>query len=201
MNVRSAAVLIVITCSVSVACATSTTESEPTASGDAGSNDAGVADTSLPDEALDASTDSALATCNELAQQGVPVVVTTTQSPAPAAAGGTIADGTYVLTTAKIWGSTEPEGSSPGAAAAQTWSFRGATLDMVQTTAKAKTVSRSSGTIAPAGNTKLSLKQTCSYPASAAGSALTTPFTATSTTLSLYTPNGLATYELTYTKQ
>jgi hypothetical protein len=72
-------------------------------------------------------------------------------------------------------------------------------VDIVSTTAKTKTVTRSSGTMTSAG-TEVTLKQTCAYPADAGLGVATSPFSATATTLTMYTSSGPTTLELTYTK-
>ena len=105
-----------------------------------------------------------------------------------------------MLTAAKIYGSSEEEGASSGRAAAQTFVVRGSNVEIVSTTAAAKTVTRSSGTLNASG-TKLIIERTCAYPAAGEAGADAVPYTATASTMVQYSSSGLSTFELTYTKR
>ena len=135
---------------------------------------------------------------------------TVTTDPAPAAAGGTIANGTYVLTSETLHGESHfPPGTFDAQKVTSTLEVTGAVLQDVSKDTMA-TVKRSTNTVAVTG-TSLTLTQTCSFPAKDGGAsaAKATPFTANATTLSLFValapvatllPAG-GTFEIVYTKK
>lgn len=192
-----AVALLVVSCCASLACSSS---SEVGPGQDAGVRDSASADSSLPDAELDAAADAPVAACNDVPQQGLAVRVVNTQAPPPAPAGGPIGDGTWVLTTAKVWGSSAAEGAVSGRAASTTWVVLGSKIDIVATTATTKSVTRSSGTIKTSG-TELTLEQTCPEPAQQNGGAPGTPYTATAATLSVFTAQGASTFVMTLIKK
>lgn len=139
-------------------------------------------------------------------QLGTPFAIFTTQSPVPEAQGGTIANGTYVATSGKVWGSSATEGSKFGTAGSATMVVSGNDVQTITTGATSMKVTRRSGTFVIDATTKtISFTNTCTYPAADGGAGDLTdgPFTVEGTTLHFFVAlNNNGVYlELTYQKQ
>lgn len=145
-------------------------------------------------------------TCNGLTQLGSPFELRTTQAAVPEPQGGTIADGTYVATSGKVWGSTAAENTKFGTAGSSTIQLTGNAIQTITTGATSMKVTRRSGTFTTNATSKtISFAASCTYPPADAGAGdlQDGPYTAENGTLRLYVPlNGTGTFlELTYTKQ
>ena len=126
------------------------------------------------------------AVCNTLTASGDVVIQTAATGSAPAPAGGTIANGTYVLTSNEVF----PPGSSASASSKETLRITG--NQMERALAYLGFVSQLNYSISTAGTT-LTATATCPV-----GDAFSLPYTATATTLVIF---GDATSVQTYTRQ
>jgi hypothetical protein len=133
-------------------------------------------------------------------QQGATFDVFTTQATAPAPQGGAIANGVWIATGGKVWGSTAAEGTKVGTAGKSTWEITGTTVQAISTGATSGNVTRRTITMTTNG-TGYMFVGTCVDPASDAGlgDAETGNYTATATTLTFYPQGG--TLEFSFTKQ
>jgi len=136
--------------------------------------------------------------CTALPQEGASVDVVASTDPVPTAAGGSIVSGTYLLTTAKVYGSQAADGTKVLTVGKVTLKFTGTAFETIVTDDKAKET-RSTGTAAAAG-TNLTLTTTCQFPAPAKAPAVAT-YTATATTLTVISPFGTGTIAQLYTKK
>jgi hypothetical protein len=136
--------------------------------------------------------------CNDVEQQGREVDLVGSPAPPPTAAGGAIADGTYVLTSSVLY----TKNSSPGAKLVgmgrTTILVQGPTSQLVQTgvdgSVRRTTVSRvSSGTLSTA-------KTLCAPAASDVSKSTSTSYTATPTSFAFINPGPAGTVVATYTK-
>lgn len=165
-------------------------------SGDPGQQDAG--EKGVPDAGSDSG-----GTCNAVVQQGASFEILATQAAAPAPQGGTIADGTWLGTSAKIWGSSSPEGTKVGTGALSTWEVTGTTIQVISTGASSGKVTRRTLTLSTVGTT-FTLSEACANPLSDGGlePAQTGGYTATATTMSFFSQgSGSATLEFVFTKK
>lgn len=137
--------------------------------------------------------------CNKLTQQGQPVDALTSIGVAPTPQGGSIVDGTYVLTSATLYTNAVADGTKVLTSAA-TIEITGTSVKAVNTTGN--DVTRANTTIAVSG-TDITLTPTCNFPEKDGG--LGAPamgeYTATATTFSNFGVLNGATYVLEYTKQ
>jgi hypothetical protein len=124
---------------------------------------------------------------------GGPVVGRHTNAgPPPAMTGGTIVDGTYVLTKIELYNGR----TDTGPPHQETWLFSAGTVQILE---QDPTVATFSGTYTTKGNT-FTLTFTC--PPSFAGGMAAGSYTATATELQIQTVNGADPYEVdTYTLQ
>ena len=135
------------------------------------------------------------------------ITPTVSETLAPAATGGTIADGTYTETSITIYGIVNfPAGTLEMEKQQGTLTVNGTTVQTVTTTVSTMEVKRSTDTFTLSGTTAI---DTSTCPAADAGPPKPTSYSATPTTFSFYVdvppagtiiPNG-ATYEITFTKQ
>ncbi len=123
--------------------------------------------------------------CNTLVEQGPKVSGVTSTGTAPAAVGGTIVAGTYVMTALTYYTSSLPNGTVFAPASA-TIDLTPTSIALVGTDSDGN-VARSTVTIATNGP-DLSYVATCAFAASDAGAApdAKVQFTATPTTFSMY---------------
>jgi len=211
MSTRSFVLVALAAAFVSVAaCSSSATPGE----GDAGEKDAGAAtpvadatapvgDTSVPTDASTADTsapDSGV--CHALTQLGDPIVWTSTTATAPTAAGGTFTDGTYALTSFKIYSNAFADGTVVSQIGRATLEVRGTNASLLLTTPDGS-IARSNETWTVNGM-DLASAQTCVNALDGGGQSLTTggsKFTATPTSIVLLynNPNGII--ENVYTKK
>jgi len=140
------------------------------------------------------------APCNDLEQQGADVNLRGSRAPAPTPAGGTIEDGTYVLTSSTLHSKNNSDGAMLVAMGKSTMLVSGSTSQMVRNTVNGRerraTVRRvSSGTVT-------TLHTTCAFPSPSASDPTSTAarYTATSSTLQFITPGPAGTVVATYTK-
>lgn len=172
-------------CGVLVACALAAGCSDV---GGGGSIDADVTDASIDARPIDA------AACNAVVNQGTLLAIQQVAQAAPTPAGGTILDGTYVVTASTIYtgvgGLTGPNGSMVQATSVNS----AGTYQYVDE--GGGTVNRSIGTFST-GATDITITQTCPDPTQ-----LTfTRFDASATTLTIYDDrNVAAVVALTFTK-
>jgi hypothetical protein len=138
-------------------------------------------------------------TCNAIVQQGPANVNVITSTTAPAAAlGGTIADGTYVLTAATQHNAAGTNGEVAGSFGKVTRELAGNVLQSVGTTSVQ--TKRATETVAVNGTT-IDLTAVCAFPPVMGAFAVPTTFTATATTLTLYQDlSGGVVVEQVYTK-
>lgn len=148
------------------------------------------------------SSGSQSSTCNTIAQQGAPFDILATQVAAPAPQGGVVADGTWIATSGKMWGSSSPEGKKVGTSGSSTYQITGATIQTVSTGATSGNVTQRTLTLSTTGTT-YKLTTTCEYPQSDADVDMQSGgYTATPTTLIFYVSGtGTAVLEYTLTKQ
>lgn len=138
------------------------------------------------------------APCNDVPQQGDDVGLKGSRAPAPAAAGGEIADGTYVLTSTTLHTKDQPNGATLVGMGKVTMRVTGSTSQIVRNTVNGRerrtTVARvSSGTVT-------TLKTTCTFPEPDASESSTVTYTATSNTVQFITPGPAGTVVATYTR-
>jgi hypothetical protein len=140
--------------------------------------------------------------CNTLAQQGANVDLIGTKIAAPAAAGGTIADGTYVLTGAKEHYAGLTEGATLSTLGPVTFAIMGTTANTITADKTGANVDHTTVTFAASG-TSLTVTTTCSNPVPDGG--LPAPsmstYTATGTSFTQYTTTGATTFEFVFTKK
>jgi hypothetical protein len=114
-----------------------------------------------------------------------------------------VADGTYVVSTSKVWGAkATPEGTQFGTAGPAMMVLAGTNVQTVTTGASSLKVTRRSGTVAYAG-TNATFTLTCENPTPDAGldPPGTVGYSVVGGALLIYAPLGTATLETTYTKQ
>jgi hypothetical protein len=158
-------------------------------SGGAGSGDGGIG--GGRDAAIDSESDNGLynvpplteasvcgapgGSCNMLAQLGGPVTATCSESSPPALTGGTIVDGTYVMTSATVYtsGTTTCAGLTFRAGGPSTIAMAAPCMQAIDPSGGAKNYARSTS-----GN-MLTLMEVCPGVMTA-----TVPYTATATTFS-----------------
>ncbi len=139
--------------------------------------------------------------CNTLGQQGAKLDVTGSKANPPAASGGTVADGTYVLTGSKLYGAAVPEGPITGASSpATTVEVKGTTYNSIITRPTGD--SRTTSTLAVSG-VNATLTATCAFPVAdgGLGAPIQTTYSATSTGFTIYAVQGGITAEQAYTKK
>jgi hypothetical protein len=167
-------------------------------------DDSGAGDTSAPSEDASAPSEGgadvgvdahgdAPPECNKLANLGSPVPGNLVANAAPAPTGGTLVDGTYVLTKYQVY--TGPGGQSgpSGQSLASTLALAGSTYEAVSSTGGSDT--RVNGTFTTSG-TSYTATVTCpGGPTTALG------YTFDGTTFVQLGNVGVNTLELTYTKR
>lgn len=140
--------------------------------------------------------------CHDLVQEGAFVAPVKKPLPSPAATGGTIAPGKYVLTASSVYTDSDAGGVGPGLAS--TLFVTGDTFDGISTVEGGSSV-RVRSTFTTSGN-QLTATSVCYYPpldGSAPGTTATEGFSATPTTLTTYLDFGAlgGVFEYVYTKQ
>lgn len=138
------------------------------------------------------------APCNDLEQHGDEVELAGSREAAPTPQGGTIEDGTYVLTSSTLHTKDKPHGSKIVELGKITVVVSGSTSQMVRNGTDGRerrtTVNRaSSGTTA-------TLHTTCASPTFNGSESTTTKYTATSSSFQFITPGPAGTVVATYTK-
>ena len=128
--------------------------------------------------------------CNGLTQLGAPVTPTCDPGSAPAAAGGTIVDGTYLLTESRFYGSCSTEPLAETLVVAQ------GIVQSIATGAGGGAIRASVSYQLGANGTTLAETQTCPAPVQT-----TVRFSATPSTLTIYLSTLLATRVSTFTLQ
>jgi hypothetical protein len=133
--------------------------------------------------------------CNALVNAGAPVSATLVAAAPPAAGGGTVADGTYVLVKYQVY--TGPGGQSgpTGSSLASTLALAGGTYQAVSLTSGSTGEIRVNGAYATNG-TKYTATTTCP-----GGAPTVVDYTADPTTLTQYGATGANTLEFTYAKR
>lgn len=139
--------------------------------------------------------------CNALTQQGTKLDVVGSKAAPPTATGGTVADGTYVLTGSKLYGASVPEGPINGVSSpATTVEIKGTTYNSLasRTSGDARTTS----TLAVSG-INATLTATCAFPLpdGGLGAAVQATYSATATGFTIYAVQGGITAEQVYTKK
>lgn len=136
--------------------------------------------------------------CNDVEQQGKEVDLEGSHEAAPLPTGGTIVDGTYVLTSSVLHTSDRSHGSKLVGMGRITMRVNGSTSQLVRNGADGRerrtTVNRVSS-----GNTT-TLHTTCASPAKGKESTSVTNYTATANTLQFITPGPAGTVVATYTR-
>jgi hypothetical protein len=137
--------------------------------------------------------------CNEVAQHGQPIFLTGSRDVAPSPTGGTIEDGTYVLTSSILYTKARPHGARLVEMGRMTMMVKGGTSQLVRTDAdeheRRTTVNRASaGTVA-------TLETVCASPnPNKAEATVSTSYTATPTSVQFITPSPAGTMVATYTR-
>lgn len=189
------------------ACSSSDNPVIPPPDGDAGqASDAstqpetsGPADADAPSDAgADAPVDANTGACNTLTDVGPQVSYVSSSDPAPVAAGGTILDGTYALTSIVAY--TTSSVTFPAGTA--TISISGSTVQSVTHSAGNNAKQTQTGTFTTSG-TDFTITTTCSTNKTDGGAGpRTTGYTATETTFALLLDGGAqGVLVTTYTKQ
>jgi hypothetical protein len=140
-----------------------------------------------------------IAPCNDIEQKGTEVDLSGSRDPAPTPTGGTIEDGTYVLTSSTLHTKDKPHGAKLVDMGRITMVVKGATTQMVRNAPNGRerrtTVDRESA------GTEATLHTTCASPSSSEPeSKVTTGYTATSKSFQFITPGPAGTVVSTYTK-
>ena len=183
------------------------------------SADAGTASDSAPAASADASASDAASdaatvfigdggACNTIAQQAPnDVKLLTSASTAPAPAGGTIVDGTYVLTAATQYDPGGMDGVWIGSFNKMTREIAGTVIQLIQTTPTVPVQTKNGTQTMAVNGLDMTVTPTCQFPVVAAKYALpeTFRFTATATGLTLYATRakaggGTVVVELVHTK-
>ncbi len=147
----------------------------------------------------DARADAPVDFCNELEQLGAAQSIVVSNGKEPAPGGGTISEGTYVGAGAIAYTTLFPDGANVGELAAITLTIKGNVVEELTSYSKTNN-ERSKGTFATTGSA-ITITQSCQFPSADAGLPPPTGFTATATTLSLFTTvNGIPA-ELKLTKK
>jgi hypothetical protein len=146
-------------------------------------------DAGPPDAGADASAADAGDNCNELAPLGGPVAATCAPDAPTPATGGTIADGTYVLTQSLFFGTCSSSTLD------ETLLVSGGTVQSVAVDANGVVIRKSVTTTVAGSGTALVEAQTCPP-----GLIVTVGFSATPTTLTIYLVNALGTRVSIFTR-
>lgn len=138
------------------------------------------------------------APCNQLEQHGPPVYLTGSREAAPHPSGGTIADGTYVLTSSTLYTKARPHGSRLMEMGRTTMVINGDTSQLVRTDPEAHerrtTVQRtSSGTVT-------TLQTVCTPRQTTTAESTSTSYTVTPDGFQFITPSPAGTVVATYTR-
>jgi hypothetical protein len=147
-------------------------------------------------------TTTTTAECNAVAQHGKPVDLIATKAPPPEAHGGAIADGAYVLSSAKLHGSPLGEGAKAAVLGAMTVEIKGNAQQTVLTS-EGGAVSRYNTTTQVSG-ADITTTQVCEHPAPlgrAPGKTSQVRYEATPTTLTTLVTQSGSTTVLVFTKQ
>ncbi len=184
--------------------ATSSTGSKSSGSAASSNESSGVSQSSSPSASTSSggatsgstgsSSGSSGAACNDLTPQGSTVTLTCANGAAPAAAGGTIVDGTYNLTAAVIYVGTADAGAcASGAPSVE------ATLVVSSSGTVVQVVASTGGVIATETDTLVVSGDQLTGTATCGNSLGTVPFTATSTTLTVQKASSGSTIVEVYT--
>ena len=173
---------------------------EPDAAVDSGTSGAsgssGSSGSSGIDAGGDAKGDAGGDACNALVQQGPLVPLQNAVAPAPAAAGGVIANGVYVLTALRSHSGGGVDGADLGLSGRATLEVSGGVWQVVETIG---TVRRLTMNAAIAG-TSITNTVTCSSRSADVAQETPGSFTATPTSLTVFNALGTDTAESVYTK-
>jgi hypothetical protein len=178
------------------ACSSSGSSSNGASSG--GPTDGGGDDAST-DAGSDAKGDASGADagpCGAGANKGAVVDVTQIAQPAPAATGGVVADGTYLLTSATMYTGTGGATGPLGLSLQQTWGYAAGAYHWVSKDSSTNTEARAGGTVATVSAISLHLLQTC--PTSDFASY---EYSSDGTTWTLFSTDGQGTLATTLTRQ
>lgn len=178
-------------------CSDDTSNDPTTPSADGGStsdsattsNDGSTATDSATQTDSATATDAATGGCNTLTSLGSQVAETAGSGTKPTPQGGTLADGTYVLTKHEVFPPSSPDANTRQ----RTFKFEAGKLEVVLSDAN-KPESRQSGTFTTSG-TSINIAATCPQAGNAA-----LPYTATGTTLIMF-DSANQDDVFTYTKQ
>jgi hypothetical protein len=151
-------------------------------------SDGGKSDAHVPPDAAAPPRDAAPlpgpdagAACNFVVQQGAPAPILSTKTSAASPAGGSILDGTWIMTSSTLWSSPYAEGATIGTAHAATWIISGNIAQVIMTSPDGTFVERRT-VVLSFGGPKMGLRQTCSTAQLDPNTALA-GYTATDTTL------------------
>ena len=138
------------------------------------------------------------ASCNQLEQHGPTVFLTGSHETAPQPAGGTIEDGTYVLTSSTLYTKARPHGTKLMEMGRTTMVIAGSTSQLVRTDAdeheRHTTVARETA------GTVTTLHTVCTERAPSKGESTATAYTATPGSFQFIQPGPAGTVVATYTK-
>jgi hypothetical protein len=136
--------------------------------------------------------------CNSLEQDGDEVELVGSREAAPTPQGGTIEDGTYILTGSTLHTKDKPHGAKIIELGKITVVVKGSTSQMVRNGSDGRerrtTVDRA------ASGTTATLKTTCASPTFNGAESTTTKYTATANSFQFITPGPAGTVVATYTK-
>ncbi len=138
------------------------------------------------------------APCNDLEQQGEEVELTASSDAAPVPQGGTIEDGTYVLTNSTLHTKAKPGGSKLVALGRITVVVNGSTSQMVRNATDGRERRTTINRVTE--GTATTLLPTCVSPDPKSSEKTTTRYTATRDSFKYITPGPAGTVVATYTK-
>lgn len=141
---------------------------------------------------------SEVAPCNDLEQQGAEVELRGSQAPAPTPAGGSIEDGTYILSSSILHTKDQSDGALLVGMGKTTMLISGSTSQVVRNTVngheRRTTVTRVST------GTSTTLRTTCASPSPSGSETATATYTATGSVIQFITPGPAGTVVATYKK-
>jgi hypothetical protein len=157
----------------------------------------GIPDASAP---VDAAAEGGTSQCTTASVLAASVDAIAAAGEASPPAGGTVTDGTYVLTAARAYGGTEAPGAKITTVGAVTLVISGAATKYEQVKEVAPGTERASGTLKVAA-TSLTFTEGCRFPAAPGAPPDVFDFSASAGSLLTTFKDGATTIELDFTKQ
>jgi hypothetical protein len=137
--------------------------------------------------------------CNDLVQRGEEIELSGSRGAPPTAAGGTIEDGTYVLSSSTLYTHDRPDGAKLVEMGRITVVVNGTTSQLLRNTPDGR--ERRTTIEREASGTTTTLRTTCAWPnSSSSDPSSTTSYSATGTSFQYITPGPAGMIVSTYTK-